>query len=640
MIYSNPRATTPAKYKAQYATGPSVQQSTVSDKITAKPVSAPSSSGPKKPIKKNSVEYWERAREKTLKAQDKATPGGIVWKKMGDRAADQADMIDHMKATGKKTLEQSDWDANKDAYKKQTVGLSGGTLGGQHTASPATQVPTTASAASAGPDNGSVLADAPGDAKKLFPNALKLAMDKGKPAYVHYEYGYWVDTTFAPSKMNKDLYYTISPDGKIEKVNPQQSSTSTSSYGAAPTTSASNTATGATEITHSEAGKKLGIPSFHINDALDDAIDKNQDQYVSARVSGPSTYVDTTPFPPKTPGTSYVKVTKSGKFFYSDGTDITTAAATTAAASGKPTVAGRGHLPAVDNAAGPKTEFEFDDEDTRKFGLDIMAKDSRDRKAFEGTPEGAAVAGRFIPQDKEVARHYKASGAKPPVGTKTAIGAYQGSGYQAINSALRGKESPSSLTVDRIDALDKAMAAYATKEPMLLSRGVGSFPQENMAGQMIQDPGYMSTAIGGAGGFGGATVMKIYAPAGTHGIPMNGAMGNQSKYPEEREFLLPRGTTILISRDEVIDGTRVVVGTIVPVPQSDKTKSGKVDRPIAGIIDSGYSKEGLEYLRTQGRAKWAKRYAAQGQTLALSRRTWYNRLVRERQRRVILGSRT
>lgn len=352
---------------------------------------------------------------------------------------------------------------------------------------------------------------------------------------------------------------------------------------------------------------------------------------------------------PATPGTKYVKVTPEGEITVhevpSPAVDPPNSVPTAVPTVSSATVPGASSTPsglktnvpvAIDKPAGPDTPFKFKDENTRSFGLGVLKTD--DQVHFEGTPEGNALSGRFIPQDDEVARHYRDSSPDVPANAKSTVRSYTGSGYTGINNPLRIPGEIAESAAGKIQRMDKAMDKYATAEPMILSRGLGSqhFPTENLVGKMVQDSAFMSTAVGGSGGFGGKVRMHLLAPAGTHGVSVNGLFEDGGNHPHEREFILPRGTTIMVSKDKTINGTRHITGTIVPIPKSAVAgKSGVVATP-SGVDPKGYSKEGLEFLRTQGRKKWAARYA-NGNELSLSReaRTWYNRLVRERSFEVV-----
>lgn len=300
------------------------------------------------------------------------------------------------------------------------------------------------------------------------------------------------------------------------------------------------------------------------------------------------------------------------------------------------------HVPSpAMNLAGPGTPLEFHDMENRPLGLGGVKPKWRGR--FEGTPEAKAIEGRMLPTHRDVENHYVASKVELTDKQKDRIYAYTDSAHH-FNAPLRGKVNMTPARADNIRQLDMAAQAYATSEPMVLHRGLNSsadFPSENLVGKLIQDPAFMSTGVNYS--FGGATQLHLYAPAGTHGISMHGVFpGSGGSHGNEKEFLLPRGTTIMVSKDEVVDGERHVTGTIVPMPKSNESFMGVVQVP-GGVSAEAYSPAGLDFLRVSGRAAWAKRYA-KGKDLALARKDliWYNRLVREkrvRQRRALIAGR-
>lgn len=274
-------------------------------------------------------------------------------------------------------------------------------------------------------------------------------------------------------------------------------------------------------------------------------------------------------------------------------------------------------------AKGPATEFDFPNADTRATGLDALGDTVK--PYVEGTPEGDALKARFLPDHMEVAAHYKAAEVKMSAGAKSTARKYTGSYYGTLNNALRGKQSMTPEVANGIEKLDEAMAAYKTAEPMMVHRGVHSFPEGDMVGKMVQDPGYMSTAVGKP--FGSATQLHIFVPAGTHGVSVDGLFADGGQHAGEKEFILPRGTMLMISKDETVagnygTGTRHITATVVPIPKDHAPINGPAAAP-GGISSKAYTAEGLEFLRVNGRAKWAKRYA-NGAALALARRTWYN----------------
>lgn len=422
-------------------------------------ISTPSSFSPKSPIKKNSVEYWERARDLTIQARDKHKPGSKTWMKMEERRKDQQAIIDVMNDTGKKSISQDEWDTLKPALKTQPK-------------------------------------------------------------------------TFA----------TVDDD----------------------------------EI----------------------------------KLDGPG-------LPPAQPTTASVK--PDSMLFASPVKN--------------------------DTPAGLDTPMVFENEDTRVFGLEAMETSAASFAAFDGTPEGNSLGGTLIPNVHEIEDHYRRSGVNMPSAAVDIAREYTGHSFTEFNQPLRGGSPMTPGVKDKIEKMDEAAAAYALPVPTVLTRATNNYklPKENLVGKPLRDNAFMSTSVGFGSAFGGTgdgtATLHIFAPAGTRGISVDGAFEDGGLNPGEREFILPRGTTLMISRDEVDQwGGRHITGTVIPVPAVSAPQGIDRRTPDAlGINPAGYSSAGIEYLRRQGRAKWAARYA-KGQTLALARGAWYNRLVRERHRRVLIGS--
>lgn len=129
---------------------------------------------------------------------------------------------------------------------------------------------------------------------------------------------------------------------------------------------------------------------------------------------------------------------------------------------------------------------------------------------------------------------------------------YTGSTYRAINGALR-KGSTHHL----VPSIDAAIAKTAATQKMVVVRGVSSDGMSNWlaasggklkVGAVIKDKGFVSTTrvasvassfAGGSTGFG----LKINVPKGSKILPLKSI----SKYAQEDEFLLPRGSAFKIT---------------------------------------------------------------------------------------------
>lgn len=708
-------------------TGPTEAQKAMAASLMGKSAPSPKTKT-KAPIKKNSVEYWERARDLTLEAQAKHKPGSKIWMKMEERRKEQQAIIDSMKESGKTTLSQDEWKAQKAApaspapsaspstdtpYKmsaeeiknlpttsaltqsaafadvmlytqtspdKITYAVEGAS--GQvktttqtpwsdqsfvayvpelnawkvNTPSPKKAKPAPSNAADdaleveldGGPDKkvpvttGSTpkfdedyvdaLPSIDGDDMSssqwmIAQSAKMIASAYGDPIFIYRDpqTAQWQTGNTMP---DKSQYFVVAkPDGSFA-VNHTGSS--------APS---SNAVTEGMFNAGLEPVSMLALPDKQFSAAVNI---KNQSKDPDASGAykyavknldnGSYKYTDQWPGV----GAEYFAA-KDGKVFYNPGS----AASASAAAAPAPNAPNSSKLapPAPTNTpAGLDTPMIFSNEDTRSFGLDAMSGSSASTRAFEGTPEGAALAGTLIPMVDEIAGHYRASNVKIPSGSKGPARQYTGSSYHSYNDPLRGK---SPMTADRrqkIEKMDGAVAAYALPVPTVLTRATNkySLPSENLVGKPLRDNAYMSTSVGFASSFGGDAVLHIYAPAGTRGISVDGAFEDGGLNPGEREFILPRGTTLMVSRDEIgPDGARHITGTVIPVPTTAPTPQGVSGVPsqATGIDPAGYSAAGLEYLRRQGRVKWEARFA-KNTTLSLAHGTWYNRLVKERHRRV------
>lgn len=147
---------------------------------------------------------------------------------------------------------------------------------------------------------------------------------------------------------------------------------------------------------------------------------------------------------------------------------------------------------------------------------------------------------------------------------KAAVGYYTGSGYTPMNQFLRhGKVSSYNQTtvIKHINNLDEAFkkAPELTKSITTyrgLSGGTKLFgPVGSKVGKTFTDDGYGSTATNPTKAFGGDVKLRVHIPAGTRIIRPGqaGTFGDQ-----ESEFLLARGTTYRIMRDEVVGNRRLI----------------------------------------------------------------------------------
>lgn len=130
---------------------------------------------------------------------------------------------------------------------------------------------------------------------------------------------------------------------------------------------------------------------------------------------------------------------------------------------------------------------------------------------------------------------------------------YSKGGDVAINGALRRGETPHAFDAKAIADLDDALVRPETaiQRDTTLYRGLsGDWAKSHFAdmqpGQVFEDPGYLSTAHNADSKVRNEDVVfNIHAPAGVHGVPIS------SKFSDEREVLLGRGTKLRIESNEL-----------------------------------------------------------------------------------------
>lgn len=158
---------------------------------------------------------------------------------------------------------------------------------------------------------------------------------------------------------------------------------------------------------------------------------------------------------------------------------------------------------------------------------------------------------------------YRYEGRKP-----AAVKEYEGTGYQAINIALRdgadlsdtmrledGTRASIASVVKKIDA-EMNKGAFKTNAPSTVYRGLGNVDHVGQPGEFLVEAGYTSTTASKtvADGFrrssGWSTQIRV--PTGVKYLPGKTA---------EREMILPRNTTYrIVSRD---DNTRELILEVV-----------------------------------------------------------------------------
>lgn len=151
---------------------------------------------------------------------------------------------------------------------------------------------------------------------------------------------------------------------------------------------------------------------------------------------------------------------------------------------------------------------------------------------------------------------------------RSAISDYRGISFNGINFYLRNPgSSPIGRTVQRVAAIDRAMAASRLRYDVVVYRGVadvekvfGSAARGDMTGLQWAEDAYMSTSARArvardfaAPGGDRAGVMEIHVRAGTGAIEL-------SDLEDQAEILLQRGLKPRVVEDRgIVDGLRYLV---------------------------------------------------------------------------------
>lgn len=147
-----------------------------------------------------------------------------------------------------------------------------------------------------------------------------------------------------------------------------------------------------------------------------------------------------------------------------------------------------------------------------------------------------------------------------------AIKYYTGPGFKPLNGNLRARRSLTLPVQQRMLALDAAFQKSVTRKNTVVYRGLQSgswLPRSLPPGSEINDQGYISTAEDPSGSYGGDTRMIIQVPAGTHALDLYG--NGISHHPDEKEMLLPRGTTLRVISDVESGSMRTINAEVVAI---------------------------------------------------------------------------
>lgn len=143
--------------------------------------------------------------------------------------------------------------------------------------------------------------------------------------------------------------------------------------------------------------------------------------------------------------------------------------------------------------------------------------------------------------------HYKQWASSLSSAEKSAVRVYTGSGYHALNGALRSGHVDQ-LTRQTVDTLSEALHRGQLSHGLVVNRGIsgdlsvfGLDPATLRPGMVLKDPAFWSTTVKPTASFGGAVKFEIRLPKGTPGAYVNAARGS-SQHPGEMEFLIPAGS--------------------------------------------------------------------------------------------------
>ncbi|MEU3600696.1 putative T7SS-secreted protein [Streptomyces sp. NPDC006798] len=182
---------------------------------------------------------------------------------------------------------------------------------------------------------------------------------------------------------------------------------------------------------------------------------------------------------------------------------------------------------------------------------------------------------RELADDTEAAKfggqHWNDYADSLPEESRQALRDYSGPMYKEMNGYLRGDADMGTPEVLRnIENADKALAGRTVPEDVMVVRGqdVGYLKAESpedLIGQKIKEPGYLSTSLGDNGAVssfsGKDAVLHLRVPEGHPAMWME----NVSYFKgSERELLLGRDTTYEVTRSFEDGGQWHIYGTVLP----------------------------------------------------------------------------
>jgi hypothetical protein len=157
-----------------------------------------------------------------------------------------------------------------------------------------------------------------------------------------------------------------------------------------------------------------------------------------------------------------------------------------------------------------------------------------------------------------------------------ALDDYTSSGYATVNTELRNykgdlhsvKQDDGSAVSDQIKRLDSAIKKSASKQPIMVYRGMHHpHPERIKVGTTFRDWGFISTTTDRsvADGFGPNVLMQLPLPAGQHALSIDNNGGGAQGGAED-EILLPRGQAFYTTNVIKTNGRIVIQAKPVDKP--------------------------------------------------------------------------
>lgn len=129
--------------------------------------------------------------------------------------------------------------------------------------------------------------------------------------------------------------------------------------------------------------------------------------------------------------------------------------------------------------------------------------------------------------------------------------------YKLINKSLRKDDR---VDWQRVGYIDSAISSYRTDKELTVYRGI-TLKDPLKTGDTLSDKAFVSTTLSRKTAlqkFSSKHVFEITLPVGTHAAPIGAQKGlNLSLWEEEREIILPRGSTLRVTGVRFSGDTRI-----------------------------------------------------------------------------------